>query len=134
MNIFECWEIKIIDFKPDSEDGAGYAIVADIAGPRNFTETIRVSFRDDFIETYFKVHWYQSLAEEEDKLEKAKRDLFIRWTLVRIERWIKEGQPGNALLITAEKDMAWAHDIEKGILRPASKPVGEYSFRYDPRK
>ncbi len=123
-------ELVITDFVEDAVDDSAFAINFQINGPGTQVQYLRVSFTDAFIEDYFKISRRKDLAREEKKLETTQRDLFIRWAIYRLERWLDGGRQEQNLMIDNTADMIWTQKLQKGILQLASKPAGEHTFLY----
>ncbi len=126
------WVIRIADYARDPVDDAAYGIIFDVTGPNNFVEMIRVSFSENFIKIYFKVPWFKDLAEEDERILKKCRDLFVRWALVKLETWLLAGanDAERHLLVTDEpKVLEWAAAIEEGKIKPKSVRQSGQDYR-----
>lgn len=123
-------ELVITDFVEDAVDDSAFAISFQINGPGTQVQYLRVAFTDAFIEDYFKVSHRKDLAREEKRLETTKRELFIRWAIYRLERWLESGRQEQNLMIDNAADMIWTQKLQKGILQLASQPAGERTFLY----
>lgn len=123
-------EIVISDFIEDPVDDAAFAVAFQINGPGDRAEFLRVSFRDEFVERFFKVSWRQDLAKEEKRLFHEKRDLFILWALLKAESWLKTGRSQQNILIDADKDFRWAKQVQDGMIQPQSKRLSDHAFRF----
>lgn len=128
MAVFGTFEIEVTDFKEDPSVGAAFEIMFDVRGPGNFYELVFVLFEEDFMINYFKIPWHKDLPKEEKKLVHEKRDLFIKWAVMKVEEKIKKKLPEEKLFISYEKDSIWAEKVEKDILKQASEKSGEHLF------
>lgn len=124
--------IRVLDFVEDPRDDAAFAITFEVVGPGKLQETLRVSFTDEFIKTYFNIPWFKDLPQEEKKLIHERQSLFVQWALVRIEAWLDSGakEENKLMVLTPDKDITWTKKIGAGTHRPASEPRGEREFVY----
>jgi hypothetical protein len=123
-------EIIITDVLEDPADGSAFGVNFEVQGPGNRVAYVRVSFTDRFIQEYFRVPWMKDLAREEARIERDKRDLFIRWALAKVEEWLEAGAEGSKIVVDFERDEAWAKAFEEGKKGPSSVAKNEQRFIY----
>ncbi len=123
-------EIFIRDYTEDPVDEGAFAINFEIQWPSPEVSYVRVSFEERFIEKIFKVGWQKDLGAEDRRLAKSRRETFIQWALVRLERWIEKHEDTSKLMLTYHEDNAWAQDVLAGKRAPASQANGDRHYRY----
>ncbi len=128
-NRFDFIEIVITDFLEDSVDGGGFAINFQINGPGEAVDYLRVSFTDGFMEDYFKIVWTRDLAKVERKLTHEKRELFIKWALTKIEKWLNGGRKEENLQVD-DDEIIWASKVESGQIGPSSEQKQEKTYLF----
>ena len=124
-------ELEITEFKEDPSNDAAFGIFVDVKGSGSRCETVRVYFNEDFFPRYFKIRWEKKLPQEEKRILHDKRDLFVRWALLKIEDYLKGRIQGETIWVDYEHDAAWAEKVDKGLIRPQSTPAGEHVFIYN---
>lgn len=131
MESFEGYAvIRVTEIKEDPSDDSAYGITCDVLGPGDFVDTVRVSFTDNFIRRYYKIPWFKELAAEEHRFIKKDRDLFLKWALIKIEQWIRNGEKEESkkMIITEEKDLEWTRMVAEGKGQPSSKSRGDQEY------
>lgn len=123
-------EIFIRDYTEDPVDEGAFAINFEVQWPTPEVSYVRMSFEERFIERVFKVGWQKDLGAEDRRLAKNRRDLFIQWGLIRLERWIEKREDTSKLMLTYYGDAAWARDVLEGKTKAASQPAGDRHYRY----
>lgn len=123
-------EIILTDVLEDPADGSAFGVNFEVQGPGNRVAYVRVSFTDRFIQEYFRVPWMKDLACEETRIEREKRDLFIRWALAKVEGWVEAGAEGTKIVVDFERDGAWAKAFEEGKKGPSSVQKNDQRFIY----
>jgi len=122
--------IEITDFRENPNNDSAFAIYFDLKGPGNAYDSVVVYFTEYFFEAYFKIPWNRDLAEEEHRIVEKKRDLFVRWALMKVEQDLKANGRSEKITVDYEPDRIWAEKIEKGLLWPKSQAQGEHAFIY----
>ncbi len=123
-------DILIRDYTADPVDEGAFAINFEIQWPGTAVSYVRLSFEEKFIERLFHVGWNRDLAKEDKRLSEERRDVFIRWGLVRIERWIVQREDTSKLMLTYDQDGVWAKQVMAGQIMPKSEPAEARRFRY----
>jgi len=124
-------EIEITEFRDDPPNDAAFGIYADVKGAGSRVETVRVYFDEDLFPGYFRVRWNKKLPDEERKILHEKRDLMIRWALVKIEDYLKGKIQEETVFISYARDSAWLEKVEKSKISPQSRPEGPNRFIFD---
>ena len=123
-------EIRIVEFIENHEDDSGLAIRFEVVGPGNQFEALRVSFSEKFIEDYFKVPWQKDLAKEAPRIIRGKKEMFIKWAVLKVEAYLVTRKGANKILIEAGKDVEWAKQVTDGQIKMKSEPRSEHLFFY----
>lgn len=123
-------EIEITEYKEDPSNDCCFGIIFDIRGPGKKYEMVAVSFSEDFVERYFHIPWNKDLAEEERRLLRERRGLFVKWALVKTEQHLKGNVPEDKIRIDYTHDHIWAEKVEKDMIKPVSTPKDEQTFVY----
>ncbi len=123
-------DILIRDYTPDPVDEGAFAINLEVQWPGTSVSYIRLSFEEKFIEKMFHVRWNEDLAAQDERLSHERRDLFIRWGLVRLERWMEKNEDTSKLMLTFTGDGDWAKQVMNGTLKPKSETVDARHYRY----
>ena len=120
----QIYDLIITDFREDPGDDTAFGVIFDVHGPGNFVETVRVSFSEEFVRKYFKIHWHEDFAKIEHDLVKKHRGLFIQWALIKVEWWIDHGtrEEEKKMVLEPDADMHWAKKIGSGEYGYASEP------------
>ncbi len=128
MGVYGTFELEITDFREDPPNDSAFEIIFDVRGPLNRCEMRLVYFTEEFLVRYFRVRWFKKLPQEEKKILHAKRALFVRWAVLKLEEAIKKDLKEEKIGVDYESDAAWAEKVEKGILKPASEAKSETLF------
>jgi len=123
-------EILIRDFTEDPIDEGAFALNVEIQWPSPEVSYVRVSFHEHFIEKLFHISWNQDLAKADKRLTRERRDVFIQWSLIRLERWIERKEDVSKVMITYEEDHAWAEQVLAGTLKTRSECVDDRHYRF----
>ena len=86
-------DIFIRDYTEDPIDEGAFAINVEVQWPSPEVSYVRISFAERFIEKLFHISWHKDLGVEDKRLTKDRREVFIQWGLIRLERWIPILQP-----------------------------------------
>ena len=125
------YEIEILDFKEDPANDCAFAVIMELRGTES-ADILSVYFTEEFFTGYFRIRWFKKLPQEETRIEREKKDLFIQWALMKAEDVLRNKETGPKIVIDYEKDAAWAEKVEKGILKPASERKHAHLFIYKP--
>ncbi len=128
MGVYGTFEIEITDFREDPPNDSAFEVIFDVRGPLNRYEMRLVYFTEDFLVRYFRIRWFKRLPQEEKKLLREKRPLFVRWAIMKLEEAIKKDSPDEKIGVDYESDAAWAEKVEKGILKPSSEAQSDTLF------
>jgi hypothetical protein len=122
-------EIEITDFKEDPGNDSALAVLCEVRRPGPLADLVCVYFSEDFFEKYFRIPWHKRLPAEEERILREKRDLFVRWALVKIEKALRDGLKEDKITVTYPEDAGWAEKVEKGLIKPHSEPHAPHVFR-----
>jgi len=123
-------DIFIRDYTEDPVDEGAFAINIEVQWPSPEVSYVRVSFEELFIEKLFHIRWNKDLGREDKRLTKERRETFIQWGLYRLERWIEKREDISKVMISYEKDQAWAEQVLAQKSKPQSERVDEKHYRY----
>lgn len=128
------WEVKITEFLEDPRDDCALAVRFEVRGPNHEYEARAVYFEESFIEKYFKVPWFKDLSKESQRLRRQKRDLFFKWSLVKIERFLDGEYQDRKIIIGFDQDAEWAEKVQYGGIEPASVLQADGVYKYLPKR
>ncbi len=123
-------DIFIRDYTEDPIDEGAFAINIEVQWPSPEVSYVRISFAELFIEKLFRVGWHKDLGIEDKRLTRERREVFIQWGLVRLERWIEKREDMSKIMITYEADRLWAEQVLTKKLKAQSERVDEKHYRY----
>ena len=123
-------DIFIRDYTEDPIDEGAFAINIEVQWPSPEVSYVRLSFAERFIEKLFRVSWHKDLSVEDKRLTKDRREVFIQWGLIRLERWIEKHEDTSKVMITYESDRFWAEQVLAKKIKPQSERVDEKHYRY----
>lgn len=123
-------DIFIRDYTEDPVDEGAFAINIEVQWPSPEVSYVRISFAEHFIEKLFRVSWHKDLGTEDKRLTKERREVFIQWGLLRLERWIEKHEDASKIMITYEADRLWAEQVLAKKIRAQSERVAEKHYRY----
>ena len=123
-------DIFIRDYTEDPIDEGAFAINVEVQWPSPEVSYVRISFAERFIEKLFHISWHKDLGVEDKRLTKDRREVFIQWGLIRLERWIEKHEDESKIMITYEKDRLWAEQVFAKKMKAQSERVDDKHYRY----
>ena len=125
-------EIDIVDLKEDPNDDCVLMVSTELKGPGSKFEIFCVYFTEKFFTNYFGIQWYQDYNKIQHQMVTRKDGLFVRWALVKIEKFLDAGSVGPAKVFITEQDLTWAEKVEMKKIFPASKLSKPNTYLYFP--